>query len=92
MPDGQGDPKGNPFRVARLDTTGFRLFAATQPKVGDRVTFGARLASFAYDEQSQEWRVGLEPDSGVYLTHPKALEALGWPTFADIPPKEEAEQ
>ncbi len=88
LPDGEEKP----FRVGRIDTTGFRLFEVTQPKVGDRVTFGARLASFAYDEQSHEWRVGLEPDSGVYMTHPKALEALGWPTFADLPPKEGAEQ
>jgi len=88
LPDGEDKP----LRVARIDTTGFRLFELTQPKVGDQVTFGARLASFTYDELSHEWRVGLEPGSGVYMTHPKALEALGWPTFADVPPKEGAEQ
>jgi hypothetical protein len=81
LPDGEGKPP----RVARIDMTGFRLFAATQPKVGDQVTIGAKLASFRYDEQSQEWRIGLEPDSGVFLTHPKALQALGWPNLADQP-------
>jgi hypothetical protein len=79
LPDGEGKLT----RVARIDTTGFRLFDATQPAIGSRVTFGARLASFTYDDQTQEWRVGLEPQSGVYLTHPRALEALGWPTFAE---------
>jgi hypothetical protein len=88
LPDGEEKLR----RVGRIDTTGFRLFEATQPKVGDRVTFGARLASFTYDERADEWRVGLEPGSGVYMTHPKALEALGWPTFADLPSKEGAEQ
>ncbi len=79
LPDGEGKLP----RVGRIDTTGFGLFQATQPKLGDHVTFGARLASFAYDERTKEWRVGLEPQSGVFLTHPKALEALGWPTFAE---------
>jgi hypothetical protein len=88
LPDGEVEP----LRVARIDTTGFRLFEMTQPKVGDQVTFGARLASFRYDEATREWRVGLEPDSGVYMTHPKALEALGWPGFADPLPREGAEQ
>ena len=29
----------------------------------------AKLASFAYDDQAREWKIGLEPDSGVFLTH-----------------------
>ena len=86
LPDGEGKL----FRTGRIDTAGFRLFDLAQPKVGDRVTFGARLASFTYDEQAKEWRIALEPDSGVFMTHPKALEALGWPASAGLPavPKE----
>jgi hypothetical protein len=84
LPDGLGDPR----RTARLDTTGLRLFIGTKPKVGDRVTFGARLAEFTYDSDAREWRVGLEPESGVFLTHPKALQALGWPSLADPPARE----
>jgi hypothetical protein len=86
FPDGEGQPQG----VARIDTTGFHLFENTQPKVGDRVLFGARLASFRYDDRAEEWLVGLEPESGVFLTHPRALEALGWPSIADLPAGEGA--
>jgi hypothetical protein len=84
LPDGEGKP----LRVARIDTTGFRLFELSGPKVGDQVTFGARLAGFSSDGQSQEWRIALEPQSGVYLTHTRALEALGWPSFAEPSAKE----
>ena len=44
------------------------------------IAFGARLASFTFDETAEEWLVRFEPDSGVYMTHPRALEALGWPS------------
>jgi hypothetical protein len=81
FPDGEGKP----LRVARIDTTGFRLFENAQPKAGDRVQFGARLASFTYDDRAEEWLIRLEPDSGVFITHPRALEALGWPSIADLP-------
>jgi hypothetical protein len=87
FPDGEGKP----LRVARIDTTGFRLFERAAPKVGDQVTFGARLAGFRFDDQTKEWRITLEPESGVYLTHPRALEALGWPSFAEPQAKEGAE-
>jgi hypothetical protein len=81
FPDGEGKP----VRVGRIDTTGLRLFENARPKVGDHVQFGARIASLTYDDRSEEWLVGLEPDSGVFITHPRALEALGWPTVADLP-------
>ena len=68
-----------PQSIGRIDTTDFHLFALTTPKVGDRVTFGARLASFRFDLSNEEWLIGLEPESGVSMTHFKALEALGWP-------------
>src|SRR5262249_52805247 len=87
FPDGEGKP----LRVARIDSTGFRLFELAEPKVGDQVTFGARLAGFRFDEQAKEWRITLETESGVYLTHPRALEALGWPNVAEPQAKEGAE-
>jgi hypothetical protein len=81
LPDGEEKPD----RLASIDTTGFRLFTLSRPKIGDQVTFGARLASFAYDYEAKQWLVGLEPNSGVFVTHPKALQALGWPNVADRP-------
>jgi hypothetical protein len=81
FPDGEG----RPLRVGRIDTTGLRLFENSRPRLGDHVQFGARLASFAYDDRADEWLVGLDPDSGVFLTHPRALEALGWPVVSEQP-------
>jgi hypothetical protein len=81
FPDGEGKP----LRIARIDTTGFRLFQDARPKVGDRIQMGARLASFLFDDRNEEWRIGLEPSSGVFITHPRALEALGWPGIAEMP-------
>jgi hypothetical protein len=78
LPNGEGARPGQ--RVGRLDLTGFRLFEQSKLKVGDHVQFGARLASFAHDPEHREWRVGLVPDSGVFMCHPKALEAALWPT------------
>lgn len=77
IPNGEGNRPN--LRVGRIDLTGFRLFELTQPKPGDHVQFGARLASFTYDRNSKEWLAGLEPESGVFLTHPRALEAIGRP-------------
>ena len=77
-----GGDGGRPHSIGRVDTTGFRLFETIKPKVGDRVTFGARLASFQYDLSREEWLVGLEPE-GVLMTHTKALEVLGWPSVND---------
>ena len=48
-------------------------------KKGDHVIFGARLASFQYDADNEEWVIGLEPKSGVSITSTKALETVGWP-------------
>jgi hypothetical protein len=77
LQDGEG---ARPIRVGRIDTTGFQLFHLAQPKVGDQARFGARLASFTFDEATEEWLVRFEPDSGVYMTHSRALERLGWPS------------
>ena len=77
LPDG-GDGE-TPRTKGRVDTPGFRLFDLTHPKVRDRVIFGARLASFQFDAEAEEWVIGLDPSSGVYMTHEKALRAMGWP-------------
>ncbi len=82
--DGEAE---RPPRVGQVDTSGLRIFELARPKVGARVQFGARLASFAFDKASETWLVGLEPDSGVWITHPRALEALGWPVL-DAPATE----
>ena len=70
-PDGKG----------RIDLAGFRSSSWPQPKVGEQKPFGARLASLELDPTSNEWVLTFEPDSGVFITHPKALEAIGWPAF-----------
>lgn len=77
IPNGEGSRPN--LRVGRIDLTGFRLFELTQPKLGDHVQFGARLASVTHDID-KGWLIGLEPESGVFLTHPRALEAIGRPT------------
>ena len=75
--------------MGRIDLTGFRHFELTKPKVGDQVTFGARLASFTRDIGRGEWLVGLVPDSGVSITHRRALEALGWPSEGFVPTEDQ---
>jgi hypothetical protein len=67
-----------PLRVGSIDFSGFQLFELARPTVGQRVTFGARLASFQYDGNRDLWVIRLEPKSGVFITHTKALEAFGW--------------
>jgi hypothetical protein len=82
VPEGEGP---RPARIARIDMTGFRLFEDAKPSVGDQVTFGARIDSFHFDPDGEEWQVGLEHDSGVFMTHTRALEAIGWPTGNEEP-------
>lgn len=71
-----------PERTARIDFKGFELFERFKPQVGSRVLFGARLAEFRFDVESDGWIVRLQPKSGVYIHFDKALEALGWPPAA----------
>jgi hypothetical protein len=71
--------RGQP-RYARIDLSGFEAITLARGKVGDRVAFGGRLESFQYDTEAQEWLIRLAPQSGVLIMHPKALEALGWPS------------
>jgi hypothetical protein len=64
----------------RIDLTGFRLFELSQPKVDEQKPFGARYASIELDTITSQWVVTFEPDSGVFITHPRALEAINWPS------------
>jgi hypothetical protein len=80
LPSGEGD---RPPAVGLIDTRGFKMIEERSPKVGDHLLFGATLASFRFDVEQGVWLVGLGPESGVPLTHAKALEALGWPSEAD---------
>ncbi|MDG3002934.1 hypothetical protein [Paludisphaera mucosa] len=68
-----------PERSARVDFQDFELFELAQPKVGDHVVFGARLAAVEFDSGSNAWVVRLEPKSGLFVQFHKALQALGWP-------------
>ncbi len=62
----------------RLDLAGFRLFELAQPKVGEQKPFGARYRSVELDATSNDWVITLEPDSGVFITHPDALRSIHW--------------
>ncbi|WP_337177788.1 hypothetical protein [Paludisphaera sp.] len=68
-----------PDRSARVDFRGFELFDLAQPKAGDKVVFGARLAALEYDAEDRGWVVRLEPKSGLFVQFHEALAALGWP-------------
>lgn len=68
-----------PPSIGRIDTSGLKLFERLQPRVGEKVLFGARLASFEFDRSREEWVIRLAPESGVQISHLKALRALGWP-------------
>ncbi len=96
LPPGGGnrfnDATGSaPDRFGLIDFTGFQLFELARPRKGTRVAFGARLASFQFDAANEVWWVGLEPRSGVFITHTKALEAVGWPRGAEagLPPRDQ---
>ena len=67
-----------------IDFTGFQLFELATPHVGERVTFGARLSGFKHDNDRDLWVIRLEPKSGVFITHTKALERLGWQDGSEI--------
>jgi hypothetical protein len=71
----------------RIDLTGFRLFELAQPKVDEQKPFGARYKSVELDPATSLWVITFEPDSGVFITHTRALEAINWPTSG---PAEEA--
>jgi hypothetical protein len=70
-----------PESVGRIDLKGFGFIESRRARVDDYVLFGARLASFRFDQAEGRWVVTLLGDSGVVMTHRGALEALKWPTF-----------
>jgi hypothetical protein len=73
-----------PERMAIIDLADFQLLELSGRKVDEQVTFGARLASFTYDSTRELWVIRLDPTSGVFIKHSKALEILGWPRTAPI--------
>ena len=73
---------GSP-RAARISVKGVVLFQYLDLKAGDRIVFGARLASLSTENEGSGWVVELEPKSAGLMTHPKALSALGFPNPED---------
>jgi hypothetical protein len=67
-----------PGRSARIDTTGLTLFQGTPPRPGDRVLFGAKFESLTLGKDG-DWVFRFQAESGVPITHTRALTALGWP-------------
>ncbi len=65
-----------PVARGRIDLAGFRLFELAEPKMGIAKTFGARLASLELDPIASTWVFRFEPESGVEMTHQKAMEKL----------------
>jgi len=74
----------SPERIGFIDLIDFQLLELSRPRADDRVTFGARLASFQYDSTRELWVIRLDSKSGVFIQHSKALEALGWPRATSI--------
>jgi hypothetical protein len=80
-----------PSRVGLIDFTGFQLFEVRRPRKGEQVTFGARLASFQFDAENKVWWIGLDPKTGVFIKHTKALETIGWPRGGEATPQPEGQ-
>jgi hypothetical protein len=77
-----------PERYARIDLAGFEAIEqAGGLKRDAHVTFAAKLRSIDYDAGRKHWMVRLEPKSGVFITHQRALLALGLkdPVMVDVP-------
>ena len=74
-------PGPRPQRVGRFVLADLNAFRDLKPapRPGDRLRFGARLQSLTLDPDTNEWFIRFEPNSGVFLTHTRALEVLGWP-------------
>jgi hypothetical protein len=81
-----------PARIGRIDLSDFELIQLARPKDGAHIIFGAKLDSFKFDSAANVWMLRFQPDSGVFITHARALERLGWPsdsTSAEQPPEVE---
>ena len=68
-----------PKAKGRIDYAGFVLFELAKPKLDETHIVGARLAALEFNSAENTWFLALEPDSGVFVTHTQALEALHWP-------------
>ncbi len=75
-----------PDARGRVDLAGLELFDLSSPQVGEQKPFGVRLKAMELDVASGDWVFTVEPDSGVFITHTRALEANNWP------PSEPAEE
>ena len=77
-------------RLGRVDLTGFELFEVARPMKDAHVTFGAKLRGLVYDGERRQWMVQVEPRSGVFITHTRALLTIGWPEVESVElPKED---
>jgi hypothetical protein len=67
-----------PARTGRYDLKNFKLLEGRPLAKGDPVFFGARLGAIEY--ANGEWQIRLVSDSGVFITHFKALQSanIGW--------------
>jgi hypothetical protein len=70
---------GRPDKFATIDLAGFELFENGRPGKESQVKFGAKLRSMEYDSEQKHWVVRLEPKSGVFIKHYRALQVIGWP-------------
>ena len=77
-------PMALPDKYSPIDLAGFDLFELARPPQDTHVTFGARLQSMAYDDEKGHWVVRLEPKSGVFIEHTRALRIIGLPTTESI--------
>ncbi|ODT99358.1 MAG: hypothetical protein ABS79_04595 [Planctomycetes bacterium SCN 63-9] len=86
-----GTTASKPSRQGIISLSDFELIQLAKPKVGDHVVFGAKLASFTFDPNLNCWFLRFVPKSGVFITHSRALESLGWPaeSFPSEKPAEE---
>jgi len=75
---GERGAGGRPERFAEFDLAGFELLELARPSSGNLVRFGARLASLRYEGDRDRWVVRLEPKTGIFIQHYKALSAMGW--------------
>jgi hypothetical protein len=66
---------GKAPKIGWVDLADLAIFEGGAVKLGQKVTFGARLASITLDDRG-EWRLRFEPESGVFMTNVKALKAL----------------
>jgi hypothetical protein len=80
-----------PDRFARIDLAGFEAIEKAGLKRDAHITFGAKLQSIVYDAGRKHWVVRLEPKSGVFITHRRALQALGLrdPELVEMPREEQ---